>query len=71
VNMTLRLTSEQITLITRAAQPLEPQKRSTLLSRIAAHLQVRGIFTPRDDELATAIAHSLSGLVQKQHEPAA
>jgi hypothetical protein len=60
------LSDSQLRMVMVVARPLEPEKRSVLLQRIAARLDLNGpVFTDRD--LDQAITSALAGLI---HEPA-
>jgi hypothetical protein len=60
------LSDGQLRMVMVAARPLEPEKRSLLLERIAARLDLNGAFT--DNDVEAAIRSGLVGLI---HEPAA
>jgi len=62
----IALSDRQLALVTAAAEPLEPEKRSVFLRRLAAHLgRVR---QPGDQDVEVAARRALQGLLQ--HEPA-
>jgi hypothetical protein len=59
------LTDNQLSAIMAAASPLPPEKRSVLLERTAAHLQLYGRRSGRrfsDTDVACAVRASLLGL---------
>jgi hypothetical protein len=64
----LGLTGAQLEHVMTACGPLEPEKRSQFLERVAAKLTLLGAFT--DGDLDRAIAAALSGLIHAR-EPAA
>ena len=60
----LRLTDNQLRLVTTAAQPLDPSKRVLLLERVAARLQfTTGGKRPNDADLAKILDQCIRGLV--------
>jgi len=62
--MAIGFSDVQLRALTEAATPLPPDKRETFLRRVAAYLEVRGVYHhARDCDVEAAIRSSLSGLV--------
>ena len=59
----LALSDGQLAIVVIAARGLPVEKRSVLLERVAARLQLRGSFTDLDFDDAVRLA--LRGLIQK------
>jgi hypothetical protein len=60
------LSDDALRMVMLAARPVEPEKRSLLLERIAARLDLNGAFT--DNDVEASIGSGLAGLI---YEPAA
>jgi hypothetical protein len=68
----IALSDRQLEIVMAAATPLPPEKRSLLLERVAAHLQLYGRRGGRgfgDVDVGLAISAALRGLVQSAARP--
>jgi hypothetical protein len=64
--MAIGFSDVQLRALTEAATPLLPDKRAVFLSRVAAFLEMRGVYHhARDCDVEAAIRSALSGLVHR------
>jgi hypothetical protein len=64
------LSDSQLEQLMAAAKPLDPDKRTLLLERVAARLRCNGTIQPTDRDVEAALAASLRGLRHGQHDAA-